>query len=95
VHCHAFGPPCVLGAAAAVGVCEYVTSVVVADDAVCRWSVAPVYVSIRQHTSAYVSIRQHTSADDAVCRWSVALVYASVVKPVVDYSPMMLSAAGQ
>jgi hypothetical protein len=38
VHCHAFGPPCVLDESAAAATCEYMTSVVVGDDAVCRWS---------------------------------------------------------
>lgn len=40
VHCHAFGPPCILDAVAAQATAEYITSVVVADDAVCRWSLA-------------------------------------------------------
>ena len=38
LHCHAFGPPCTLGASAAAASAAYITSVVVGDDAVCRWS---------------------------------------------------------
>ena len=53
VHCHAFGPPCVLAAAAAAGVCAYVTSVVVADDAVCRWSVALALALVSVGKSSY------------------------------------------
>ena len=35
LHCHAFGPPCTLGASAAVATAAYITSVV-CDDPVCR-----------------------------------------------------------
>jgi len=35
LHCHAFGPPCTLGASAAAATAAYITSVV-CDDPVCR-----------------------------------------------------------
>ena len=39
VRCHAFGVPCVLGESAAAATASYITSMILADDAVCRWSV--------------------------------------------------------
>ena len=65
LHCHAFGPPCTLGASAAEATAAYITSVVVGDDAVCRWSLG----STKDVLQAAAILALERGATQRLLRW--------------------------